>query len=292
MTDFLQLGFAGLAQGAAYGLIAVGFVVIFKVSGILNLAQGEFAVLGAFIAITVTESGLPTIAAVALGVLAMAVLGGVIERVAIAPSARSPISSFVSYLILTLGIGLALRGVAQLGWGSDARTLQPFSAGLFDVAGVVIRPQELWVVATALVVGASLSLFFSRSIMGKAFTACSEQPEAARLVGISPAAMSRLSFVLAGALAGLAGIVLSPVASTSANSGLLLALKGIIAAAVAGFTSIPGAIMGGLLLGGLESLTAGYVSAGYKDAISLTVLIAMLVLRPQGLFGQLTVARV
>lgn len=292
MVDFFQLSFAGLAQGAAYGLIAVGFVVIFKVSGILNLAQGEFAVLGGFIAISVSEAGLPLPVAVLLGIVAMGLLGGVIERLAIAPSARSPISSFVSYLILTLGIGLALRGVAQLGWGSDARTLRPFTAGLWDVGGVIIRPQQLWVIGAALALGVALSMFFSKTAMGKAFTACSEQPIAARLVGISPAAMSRLSFVLAGALAGIAGILLSPVASTSANSGLILALKGIIAAAVAGFTSVPGAIAGGLILGSLESLTAGYISAGFKDAISLSALIALLVLRPGGLFGQLNVERV
>lgn len=292
MVDFFQLSFAGLAQGAAYGLIAVGFVVIFKVSGILNLAQGEFAVLGAFVAISISEAGLPLPVAVILGIVAMGLLGGVIERLAIAPSARSPISSFVSYLILTLGIGLALRGVAQLGWGSDARTLRPFTAGLLDIGGVIIRPQQLWVIGAAIALGIALSLFFSRTSMGKAFTACSEQPVAARLVGISPAAMSRLSFVLAGALAGAAGILLSPVTSTSANSGLLLALKGIIAAAVAGFTSVPGAIAGGVVLGGLESLTAGYISAGFKDAISLSALIALLVMRPGGLFRRLQVERV
>lgn len=292
MVDFLQLSFAGLAQGAAYGLIAVGFVVVFKVSGILNLAQGEFAILAAFIAISASESGIPLIVAALIGIAAMGLLGGLIERLAIAPTARSPVSSFVTYIILTLGIGLALRGVAQLGWGSSARSLPRFSEGLLDAGGVVVRPQQLWIIGITALVGILLYLFFDRTSLGKAFTACSEQPVAARLVGISPAAMSRLSFVLAGVLAGIAGVALSPLTATTANSGLLLALKGIVAAAVAGFVSISGAILGGLLLGGLESLAAGYISSGLKDALSLTALILLLVARPQGLFGELSVERV
>lgn len=296
MVDFLQLAFAGISQGAAYGLVAVGFVVIFKVSGVLNLAQGEFAILGAFTAITATKAGVPLPLAVLLAVIVVGVLAGVLERLTITPAAQrlrdSAVSSFVAYIILTLGIGLALRGVAQLAWGSSAQSLSPFTAGTMDVGGVILRLQNLWVIAITLVVAVALHLFFDRTIMGRAFTACAEQPLAARLVGIPPARMSRLSFVIAGMVAAIGGIAVSPVASTSANSGLLLALKGIVAAALAGFGSIPGAIAGGLVLGGVESLTAGYISSGLKDGLSLLALIALLVLRPQGLFGRLETERV
>lgn len=291
MVDFLQLAFAGIAQGAAYGLVAVGFVAIFKVSGILNLAQGEFAVLAAFGAITATAAGIPLPVAVLLAVLATALFAGLVERFAIAPAARSQVS-FVAYIILTLGIALALRGAAQLLWGSNARSLQPFTAGVLDVGGVIIRLQDLWIIGVTALVALLLHAFFDRTRMGKAFTACSEQPVAARLVGISPAKMSRLSFVLAGAVAAIGGVLVSPVASTTSNSGLLLALKGIVAAALAGFGSIVGSILGGLLLGLVESVSAGYVSSGLKDAISLFTLIALLVARPAGLFGQLKAERV
>lgn len=291
MVDFLQLAFAGVAQGAAYGLVAVGFVAIFKVTGIINLAQGEFAILGAFAAITATEAGVPLPVAALGVVVAMGLFGGVIERLIIAPASRSALS-FVAYIILTLGIAIALRGAAQLLWGSDARSLRPFTAGALDVGGVVIRIQDLWIIAVTALVAVLLHVFFDRTALGKAFTACSEQPVAARLVGISPARMSRLSFVIAGAVAAIAGIAVSPVASTTSNSGVLLALKGFVAAALAGLGSLPGSILGGLLLGVVESLSAGYISSGLKDAISLFGLVALLVIRPAGLFGRAAVERV
>lgn len=291
MVDFLQLAFAGIAQGAAYGLVAVGFVAIFKVTGIINLAQGEFAILAAFAAITATEAGVSLPIAVFLVVVAMGLFAGLVEWVVIAPASKSSVS-FVAYIILTLGIAIALRGAAQLLWGSDARSLRPFTAGALDVAGVVVRLQDLWIIAVTALVAVLLHVFFDRTSLGKAFTACSEQPIAARLVGISPARMSRLSFVIAGAVAALAGIVVSPVASTTANSGVLLALKGFIAAALAGLGSLPGSILGGLLLGVVESLSAGYISSGLKDAISLFGLIALLVIRPAGLFGHTDTERV
>lgn len=291
MVDFLQLAFAGIAQGAAYGLVAVGFVAIFKVTGIINLAQGEFAVIAAFGAITATEAGIPLPIAILLVVVAMGLFAGLVQRVVISPAGRSAVS-FVAYIILTLGIAIALRGAAQLLWGSDARSLRPFTAGILELGGVVIRLQDLWIIGMTALVAVALHAFFDRTSLGKAFTACSEQPTAARLVGISPVKMARLSFVIAGAVAAIGGILVSPVASTTSNSGLLLALKGIVAAALAGFGSILGSIFGGLLLGVVESLSAGYISSGLKDAISLFALIALLVARPNGLFGHTETERV
>lgn len=289
MVDFLQLTIAGVAQGAAYGLVAVGFVTIFAVSGIINLAQGEFAMLGAFTAIATWSAGVPLVPAVLVGIAAIAVLAGVIERVTIAPAAGS---SILAFIILTVGIGIALRAFALVVWGPDSHALPRFTPGVWSVGGVIIRPHDLWVLAGTLLTAAVLWVFFERTRTGKAFRACSEQPTAARLVGISPARMSRLSFVIAGTVGAVAGILISPVDFTNWNSGLLLGLKGFVAAALAGMVSIPGAIFGGLLLGVVESLSAGYVSSGLKDAVAFLVLVVLLVLRPGGLFGRPLQARV
>lgn len=289
MVDFLQLAFAGLAAGAAYGLMAVGFVAIYSVSGVINLVQGEFAVVAAFVAITLVDSGAPVLVAVLGAVAATVVLAGVVEQVGIAPARGA---STVTFLILTLGISVALRAVVLLVWGADPEALPAFTAGTVEVGGVRIRYQDLWVLAITAAVAGLLTVFLDRTLTGKAFVACSQQPVAARLMGISPARMSRLSFLIAGATGALAGIVVSPTQFTTYDSGLLLGLKGFVAASLAGLVSIRGAILGGLLLGVLESLGAGYLSSGLRDAIAFLVLIAVLIVRPGGVFSRAAVARV
>jgi branched-chain amino acid transport system permease protein len=289
MVDLAQLLFSGLRSGAVYGLVGVGFVAIFAVTGIINLAQGEFAVLAAFVAISAVDAGLPLPVAALAGVLAVAVCAVVVERVAIAPAAGS---TTVAYIILTLGVSIALKAAVLLVWGADGRGLPPVAGGTMQVGGVVIRPQDLAVFAGTGLVAAALYLFFERTVTGKAFRACAEQRVAARLVGISPARMSRLAFALAGVVAGLAGILVSPIELTNWNSGLFLGLKGFVAASLAGMVSIPGAILGGLLLGVVESLSGGYVSSGLKDAVAFFILLVVLVLRPGGVFTRQAEARV
>jgi branched-chain amino acid transport system permease protein len=289
MVDLAQLLFAGLREGAVYGLVGVGFVAIYAVTGIINLAQGEFAVLAAFIAISAVDAGLPLPVAGLVGVLAVAVCAVVVERVAIAPAAGS---TTVAYIILTLGISIALKAAVLLVWGADGRALPPVAGGTIQLGGVVIRPQDLAVLAGTGLVAAALYLFFERTMTGKAFRACAEQQVAARLVGISPARMSRLAFALAGAVAGLAGILVSPIEYTNWNSGLFLGLKGFVAASLAGMVSVPGAILGGLLLGVVESLSGGYISSGLKDAVAFFILLVVLVLRPGGVFTRQAEARV
>ncbi len=281
MVDLAQLLLTGLREGAVYGLVGVGFVAIYAVTGIINLAQGEFAVLGAFVAISALGAGLPLVVAALAGVLAVAALAVVVERVAIAPARGS---STVAYIILTLGVSIALKAAALLVWGADGRALPAVAEGTMQLGGVVITPQDLAVFVATALVAAVLYGFFERTLTGKAFRACAEQQVAARLVGISPARMSRLAFALAGAAAAVAGILVSPIELTSWDSGLFLGLKGFVAASLAGMVSIPGAILGGLLLGVVESLSGGYVSSGLKDAVAFFVLLVVLVLRPGGVF--------
>jgi branched-chain amino acid transport system permease protein len=289
LVDLFQLIVAGLSTGAAYGLVGVGFVVIHSVTGIINLAQGEFGMVAGFVAIGLVNDGVPLPVAVLVAVLIVAIGAGVIERIAIAPAAGS---SVVAYIMLTLGISITLKATALLIEGPQPQSLREFTPGILSVSGVQIRNQDLWILAAMAVAALCLYVFLERTVTGRAFRACAEQPVAARLVGVSPARMSTLSFVIAGAVGALAGVVSSPVIQTDWNIGLFLGLKGFVAASLGGLASIPAAIAGGLLLGIVERLV-GYVNSGLQDAVAFFVLIVLLVVRPSGVFGRTgTVARV
>jgi branched-chain amino acid transport system permease protein len=283
VIDFLQLTVAGLSVGSAYGLVAVGFVAIHSVTGIINLAQGEFAMVAAFVAIGLTAAGLPLAVAALVAVLLVAAGAALIERVAIAPAAGS---SAVAYIMLTLGVSITIKATVLLLEGPQPRALPAFTPGTLDLGGVLIRPQDLWILAATVVAALGLYVFLERTVTGRAFRACAEQPTAARLVGISPARMSTLSFVLAGVVGAVAGIVSSPVTQTDWNIGLFLGLKGFVAASLGGLASIPAAIAGGLLLGVVESLGSFYLSSGLRDAIAFLMLLVVLVARPSGVFGR------
>ena len=289
MVDFLQLVFAGLSQGAVYALIAIGFVAVFTVSGVINLAQGEFAALAGLVAISAVGSGLPLPAAAVLAVATVAVVAVLMERLTIAPVKR--MTTLVS-LILTLGVSTGLKALMLLVYGPNAEGLTPITPGGFTVGGVSIRYQELWILAVAAVVASAVYWFYERTLAGKALRACAEQPVAARLVGISLGRASLMAFLIAGCVGAVAGVMASPIYFTSWESGLTLGLKGFVAATLGGLVSVRGAVLGGLLLGVLENLTAGYVSTGLRDAVAFLLLIVVLVARPSGIFGRHAEARV
>ena len=289
MTDLLQLLFAGLSQGAIYALIAIGFVAIFTVSGVINLAQGEFAALAGLVAISARASGLPLPVAAVLAVVTVAVVAVVMERLTIAPV--KAMTTLVS-LILTLGVSTALKALMLLVYGPNAEGLEAITPGVVTVAGVSIRYQDLWILLVAAVVSAAVYWFYDRTLTGKALRACAEQPVAARLVGISLSRASLISFLIAGVVGALAGVLASPVYFTSWESGLALGLKGFVAATLGGLVSVRGAVLGGLVLGVLETLTAGYISTGLRDAVAFLLLIVVLVVRPGGIFGRHAEARV
>ena len=289
MTDLLQLLFAGLSQGAIYALVAIGFVAIFTVSGVINLAQGEFAALAGLVAISARASGLPLPVAAVLAVVTVAVVAVVMERLTIAPV--KAMTTLVS-LILTLGVSTALKALMLLVYGPNAEGLEAITPGIVTVAGVSIRYQDLWILIVAAVASAAVYWFYDRTLTGKALRACAEQPVAARLVGISLSRASLISFLIAGVVGALAGVLASPVYFTSWESGLALGLKGFVAATLGGLVSVRGAVLGGLVLGVLETLTAGYISTGLRDAVAFLLLIVVLVVRPGGIFGRHAEARV
>lgn len=289
MTDFAQLAFAGLSVGAVYALVAIGFVAIFTVSEVINLAQGEFAALSGLIAISAVASGFPLAAAVALALVSVAIVAVLMERVAIAPVKRM---TTLTSIILTLGVSTALKAAMLLIWGPTSRGLEPLPGENLNVFGVSIRSQELWILGITAVVAAIVVWFYERTDWGKALRACAEQPTAARLVGISLARASMLSFLIAGVTGAIAGVAASPIYFTSWESGLAVGLKGFVAAALGGLVSIRGALFGGLTLGVLESLVAGYIDTGFRDAVAFIVLIVLLVSRPGGVFTKHAEARV
>lgn len=289
MTDLLQLLLAGASVGAIYALIAMGFVAIYTVSEVINLAQGEFAALAGLVAISAAGSGLPLPAAVLLAIVTVVIVAAVMQRLTIAPVRR--MTTLLS-IILTLGVSTALKAAMLLVWGPEGQGLQPFPGHDFDIAGVSVQAQYLWILGITAAVAVVVTWFYERTIVGKALRACAEQPTAARLVGISIARASFLSFAIAGLLGSVAGVLASPVYFSAWDSGLALGLKGFVAATLGGLTSIRGAIIGGLVLGVLESLVAGYVDSGLRDAVAFVVLIVVLVVRPGGVLGQRAVARV
>lgn len=284
--QLLQLLFSGLTLGSIYSLIALALVTTFNITGVLNLAQGEFVALGALLAASLCAAGLPLAAAFAVSVALVAVLGGLVERSAIYPARRA---SGLTLIVITIGLSISLRGLALLVWGTNPVSLPAFSGGgpLF-VGGAAVSPQSLWIFGLAAVAVAGLYSFFELTYAGKAVRACVINRTAARLVGINPNTMSLLAFAGSGALGAAAGIFIAPITLATYDMGFMLGLKGFVAAVIGGMHSVGGAVLGGFVLGVLEAYGAGLVSSGLKDAVALIALLAVLLVRPEGLMGAIT----
>jgi branched-chain amino acid transport system permease protein len=284
LAEILQPLASGLTLGAMYAMVAVAFVLVYNVTGVINFATGEYLMIGAMTATTLVAAGLPLLAVFVLGTLAAAAVGAVLERVTIFPARRA---SILTLILITIGLSIALQGAGLLTWGVNPRRFASFSDGPpFQVLGAGISRQSMWVFAFTLVVAVGLWWFLTRTVLGKAMRACEMNPEAARLQGISSSRMSLYAFSLATGLAGAAGVMLVPLTSASYNMGLPLALKGFIAAVIGGLVSPLGAIAGGLLLGVAEATASTFVSSGLKDAIAFGLLFLVIVARPEGLFGR------
>lgn len=278
-----QLLVTGLTLGSIYALVALGFVAIYTVTGIINFAQGEFVMLGALSAVTLTRAGLPLAVAAVAAVALTALVGGALHALAIRPARHA---SIIALIIITIGASIAIRGGALLRWGTDPYPLPAFTPGPpVPLGNVLVTRQSLWVMGIGLLVLGLLFLFFNRTMLGRALRASAINPLAARLMGISPARMGLLAFTLSAALGAIGGVAVAPITYATYDMGLMLGLKGFVAAILGGFTSFPGAVIGALLLGILESLGAG-VSSAYKDAVAFVILLAVLLLRPSGLLGR------
>ena len=277
LSQLVQYIASGITIGSVYAIVALGFTIIYNVTGIINFAQGEFVMLGGMFSWwLMAKAHVPTLLAFVLAVLLTMLIGILVERVAIRPARSAPALSLV---ILTVGVSIVLRGLASFAWGKDAVPVEPFSGDTsINLAGASIAPQSLWVLGITLAMMLGLQAVLSGTMLGKALKACSLNRRAAGLVGIDPQTMSTLSFGLSAALGAIGGIIIAPVTMASYDSGVMLGLKGFTAAAVGGLGSQLGAVAGGLMLGVLESMGAA-VRSEYKDAIALALLFIVLFAR-------------
>lgn len=290
MAEFLQFFFSGLTVGAVYALVALGFTMIYNASGVVNFAQGEFVMLGGMLTVFLGYAGLPIAAAAILAIVITACIGLLLNKLAIEPARNA---SIVSLIIITIGASIFLRGTAQVVFDKQIHRFPAFTGEApFVVGGATILPQSLWVLAGAAAVFAALYLFVTYSITGKAIRATANNRLAAMLVGIDVRFVLTLSFALSAAIGALAGVLVTPITNTAFDVGVPLALKGFAAAMLGGMGVPAGALVGGLLLGLVEAMTAGYVSSAYKEAVAFVVILAVLFVMPQGLFGKAATERV
>lgn len=283
MLDFVQQTISGIAVGCVYGLIALGFVLIYKATEVVNFAQGELMMLGAFLSYTFIASlGLNYWLGFAACVVCMAILGMIMERAVVRPILGYPQFSIV---MATIGLGMVLRALAGMFWGTDDLRIEtPFSSGVVHMGPLVISADSLSIIVATALLCVILYAFFRFTRMGVAMQAVSQNMLAAYYMGIPVKKMFAAIWAISAMVATTAGILLAPITFIHANLGFL-GLKAFPAAVLGGFTSIPGALAGGVIIGVVETLSGFYLPEGFKDIAAYIVLLAVLLLRPQGLFG-------
>ena len=282
-AQFLQFLFSGITVGAAYALAALGFTIIYNTSSVINFAQGEFIMLGGMLSAVMLSAGVPLPIAIALAIIATGIVGLVLEKLVIEPARNAEV---VTLIIITIGASLTLRGLVQVFLGKGNRALPAFSGETpIRILGASLLPQSLWVLGVALAIVAVLGWFFTRTVLGKAMLATSYNKLAAQLVGINTKLILLLSFGLSAVLGAVGGIILAPITYTSYDIGIMLGIKGFVAAVLGGLGGGVGAVAGGLLLGVAESMGAGYISSAYKDEVPFVLILLILFFRPSGLFG-------
>ncbi len=286
MLDFLQQLVSGLALGCVYGLIALGFVLIYKATEVVNFAQGELMMLGGFFAYTyIGILGFSYWTGFLLAVLSLGVVGMLIERVVIRPILGFPQFAIV---MATIGLGFLLRAVAGMIWGiDDLRIDTPFSTGVVRIGGLVLSYDKLSVIVATFILCIVLWVFFNKTRLGTAMRATSENMLAAYYMGIPVKRVVSLIWAISAMVAACAGVLLAPITFINSNVGLALGLKAFPAAVLGGFGSIPGALVGGLIIGVIEVLSGFYLPQGWKDVAPYLVLLIMLLVKPEGLFGAL-----
>jgi len=286
----LQYLVAGLTYGTIYAVVGVGFNIIYNATGIINFAQGEFVMLGGMTAVTL-HGLVPLPLAIAGAVLVTMAVGALIEVTFIRWLQRP---SVLRMVIITIGISIMIREGALVLWGESVRALPYFTGNevsSLSLGGVHVSPQVLWSLAVCLVIVAFLRAFFQHTAVGRQMRACAANRDAAALCGVPTRNLVTLSFVLSAGIGALAGCVVSPITYTSYGIGAGLAIKGFTVAILGGLGNSTAAVAAGFIVGVLESLSVSLLPAAYKDAISVTILLAILFVRPSGIFGSAEVAR-
>jgi len=286
INEISQTILSGLAVGCVYGIVALGFVLIFKATEVINFAQGEMLVLGAFIAYSlITFLGFSYWASLLITILCLGLLGMLLERVLLRPLIGEP--TFVIF-ILTIGLGYFIRSSVSMvpRWGADTYGfITPFTGKTIQYANLIISLEHVSIITMTLILILLLFAFFRYTKVGVAIRATSQNQLAAVYMGISVFKVFSMTWIISGALGGIAGVFLAPITFVHMNMGFL-GLKAFPAAVLGGFGSIPGAMVGGIIIGVTESLAGVYLPKGWKDVAAWIILILVLILRPEGLLGE------
>ena len=286
MIDLVpQLLFTGLGIGAIYALVALGFVLLIRAANVVNFAQGEFSMLGAYLMVILFNGlGLPYLVSMPLAVIAMAGFGLLFAGTTYWPLRHR---GQLPVIISTIGASIFLSNIVLALYGPAPQVLPNlFDNPGFEVGNVFMDSQYLTIIVVAAVMVVLQYLIFEKTLLGKKLQATSQDKEMASLLGIPVAVMVLITFGYSAALGGLAGVLVAPVLFVSVGMGALISLKAFAANIIGGFGSIPGAILGGLALGVVETFGASFISVPYKDAIAFALLLTFLLIRPQGLFGE------
>jgi branched-chain amino acid transport system permease protein len=282
-TEWLQFTLAGVTLGGVYALVALSFTITYNGCGIVNFAQGEFVMIGGMTAAAAGSVGVPPVLAGLLAVAIVMVVAAVMYAVTLDPL-RNP--SPTTLILVTIGASLVLSSVALYVFGTQTKSLDPFVSGKpLNVFGAVISLQALFVMVACVLLMVLLYAFFRHTGPGQKFIATSDNREGAKLVGNNTRAVSFATFILAGALGAIAGVLVMPLTAMAYGAGLLFTIKGFSAAVLGGFGSVAGAVVGGLVLGLAEAYAAALLSSGYQAIATYGLLALVLLLRPGGILG-------
>ena len=290
LSVVLQITVSGALMGLVYALIAYGFQLTYATSKSLNFGQGELVMVSAFVSLTLLGTGLPYAVVVPLGILFGALLGILVERAAVRLALQQKSEGWI---LLTIIVGLFLVSFAENVWGRDDRPFPtPIPSDPVNILGVEVSWLEISVAVGVVVIMSMVEVFRRRTLLGKAFEAVSADRDAAELMGISATRTVTLSYALSGAVAAVAGILVSPITTVGPTMAAALVLKAFSVAVVAGLESGFGVVLVGLILGALEGLASLYIGSGWREAPGLLLLILALAVRPTGLFGKAIIRKV
>ena len=283
MDILLQAIATAIAAGAVYGLLGAGFSLSYKTTGIINFAHGDLAMLGAYVTYTAADRGAPLVLAALAGVTVAAAAGGGIERLVLRPLYRRPT---IAGILAMVGVSAILESVMHFVWGSLPLTLSSLASEVpWHFGPVDVSPAQLLIFSVAVAFSVVVAIAVDRTRVGRAMRGCAQDHEVVSLLGVSPTRMYSLAFVVAGGLAGLSGVLIAPSLGLIPSRGISLSVFGFAAAILGGLGSIPGAIVGGILIAVLHNLAAVYGSASYANVVMYATIALVLLVRVRGLFG-------
>jgi branched-chain amino acid transport system permease protein len=294
MALFIQVLFSGLTTGSIYSLVALGFTIIYMASRVLNVAQGEFVMMGgltAFSVLTTFHLPMPVTFLVSVGVVALVSI--IFDKLVIDPFISVDISREVPimrFILITIAVSFILQGGGFLIWGSEPHSIPHFSGDIpLLYFGASILPQTLWILGVTLILLILLLIFFKYSLLGKAMKACSENRATASLLGINVRSVVLLSFILGGSVGAIAGMLITPITTMTYSGGVMLMIKGIIGAKLGGLGTVGGAVLGGLAVGLIEAMASiiplGIQGGLMREICALIILLGILAIKPTGLLG-------